>query len=54
MIDTKKTLTNLHERFPNMSLDDLFAVLECIAEFPVGVTWTSDAYIKGGQILGVN
>lgn len=54
MIDTKKTLVNLHERFPNMSLDELFAVLECIVEPPVGVAWTSDTYLKGSQILGVN
>ena len=50
MIDTKKTLINLHERFPNMSLDDLFAILECIAEYPVGVTYTSNW--NDNQILG--
>ena len=35
MIDTKKTLINLHERFPEMSLDDLFAVLECVVEYGI-------------------
>ena len=40
MINTKITLQNLHQRFPNMSLDDLFAILECIKEdFPI-TTWT--------------
>jgi len=35
MIDTRKTLQNLHERFPDLDLDDLFAILECIVEsFP--------------------
>ena len=43
MIDTKRTLINLHERFPDLSLDDLFAVLECIVEtFYSGVTWNDN------------
>ena len=40
MIDVKRTLLNLHERFPEMTLDDLFAVLECIAEY--GTIYTTD------------
>jgi len=32
MINAKATLQNLHQRFPEMSLDDLFAILECITE----------------------
>lgn len=32
-MDVKRTLINLHERFPDMSLDDLFAILECIQEY---------------------
>ena len=44
MIDTKRTLINLHERFPDLSLDDLFTILECIEEY--GVTWDTN------QILG--
>lgn len=39
MIDTKKTLINLHERFPDLELDDLFVILECIEEYYTGVTW---------------
>lgn len=35
MINTKQTLINLHERFPNMSLDDLFAILECIVDYSI-------------------
>lgn len=31
-MDAKLTLKKLHERFPEMSLDDLFAILECIEE----------------------
>lgn len=29
-MDTKKTLQNLHQKFPTMTLDDLFAILDCI------------------------
>ena len=45
MIDTKRTLINLHERFPNMNLDDLFAIIECIVDY-TGVTWDTN------QVLG--
>jgi len=53
MIDTKKTLQNLHERFPNLDLDDLFAILECIVEpFPT-VNWgTNIRTIPDDPILG--
>ena len=33
-MDAKITLKRLHERFPEMTLDDLFAVLECFEETP--------------------
>lgn len=46
MIDTKRTLQNLHERFPDLDLDDLFAILECIVEYYSGVTWDTSQYIK--------
>lgn len=36
-MDAKLTLKRLHERFPEMTLDDLFAVLECIEETPVPI-----------------
>lgn len=32
MIDAKQTLLNLHAKFPSMSLDDLFTVLDCYVE----------------------
>lgn len=53
MIDTKKTLQNLHERFPDLDLDDLFAILECIVEpFPT-VNWgTNIRTIPEDPILG--
>ena len=32
MLNTKQTLKNLHKKFPMMSLDELFEVLDCYAE----------------------
>lgn len=32
MIDTRKTLTNLHNKFPDFTLDTLFEILDCIKE----------------------
>ena len=32
MINTKQTLKNLHKKFPMMSLDELFEVLDCYVE----------------------
>ena len=32
MIDAKQTLVNLHSKFPSMSLDDLFTILDCYVE----------------------
>lgn len=28
-MDVKQTLKNLHRKFPEMNLDDLFAILDC-------------------------
>lgn len=30
MVDVKETLKNLHKRFPNYTLDELFDILDCI------------------------
>lgn len=32
MIDVKSTLKNLHDEFPDMTIDDLFRILECFKE----------------------
>lgn len=32
MIDTRKTLTKLHNKFPDFTLDTLFEILDCITE----------------------
>lgn len=34
MINARLTLASLHEKFPDLSLDDLFAILDAIVEFP--------------------
>lgn len=32
MLNSKKTLKNLHEKFPDLSIDDLFIILDCYIE----------------------
>lgn len=32
MLNTKQTLKNLHKKFPMMSLDELFEVLDCYVQ----------------------
>ena len=34
MIDVKITLKNLHSKFPNLTLDNLFDILDCYVETP--------------------
>ena len=29
MIDTRRTLVKLHQKFPNLTLDNLFEILDC-------------------------
>lgn len=47
MINTKQTLKNLHKKFPMMSLDELFEVLDCYVEEsyfkPSPGTWSDKA-----------
>lgn len=31
-MNIRKTLENLHKKFPNLTLDDLFAILDCYVE----------------------
>lgn len=32
MMNVKQTLKNLHKKFPTMSLDNLFEILDCYVE----------------------
>lgn len=40
MIDTKETLKKLHRKFPTLSLDDLFAILDCYTE-QYNLSWSN-------------
>lgn len=40
MINTKETLKKLHSKFPLMSLDELFEILDCYVE--ENCLWTKD------------
>ena len=39
MINTKETLKKLHKKFPLMTLDELFEILECYVEESLS-TWS--------------
>ena len=63
MIDVRRTLENLHQILPNLSIEDLFRVLDNIVEIPqfnVGQTttirrddsgWRPYAYASNGITL---
>ena len=36
-MNIRKTLENLHKKFPNLTLDDLFAILDCYVEYDQGI-----------------
>lgn len=46
MINTKATLKKLHSKFPLLSLDDLFEILDCYVEenclWTKDITWSSE------------
>lgn len=46
MINTKETLKKLHSKFPLLSLDDLFGILDCYVEenclWTKDITWSSE------------
>lgn len=45
MLNTKQTLKNLHKKFPMMSLDELFEVLDCyVEESYLNITPTNDPW----------
>jgi hypothetical protein len=51
MLDSKTTLKNLHKEFPNLTLDELFKILDCYVEtpsFPHYINWD---YKKGNDYL---
>lgn len=46
MLNTKATLKKLHSKFPLLSLDDLFEILDCYVEencwWTKDITWSSE------------
>lgn len=42
-MDVKETLKNLHKRFPNYTLDELFDILDCVVP-NYYVTYTPNYY----------
>ena len=46
MINTKETLKKLHSKFPLLSLDELFTILDCYVEehclWTKDITWSSE------------
>lgn len=49
MIDVRKTLENLHQILPNLSIEDLFRVLDNIVEIPYasnGITLSDEGTCK--------
>lgn len=63
MINTKETLKKLHKKFPLMTLDDLFEILDCYVEGsivkwePSTITtqpWTGDKLWYNNNVLTSN
>ena len=54
MLNSKETLKKLHKKFPQLSLDDLFDILDCYVEeynFFNGYHWTSTDDYKPNKPL---
>lgn len=50
MLNSKETLKKLHKKFPHLSLDDLFDILDCYVEeynfFSKPYDWSNDDFNK--------
>lgn len=58
-MDTKKTLQNLHQKFPAMTLDELFTILDCIVldapiVFPTVTPNTTDKIWYNTEVICKN
>ena len=51
-MDAKQTLINLHRRFPDMDLDDLFSILECVQDYGITYTPSTITTYNPDSILG--
>lgn len=55
-MDTRKTLENLHKEFPNLSLDDLFKILDCYVEtssYLLPKTWYDKSITIGNDFPNI-
>ena len=49
MLNSKETLKNLHKKFPQLNIDELFDVLDCYVEeynFFTKPYWGTDTYFR--------
>lgn len=46
MMNSKETLKNLHKRFPLMTLDELFDILDCYVEQSQTLNWWDSVYYR--------
>lgn len=55
-MDTKKTLQNLHQKFPAMTLDDLFTILDCIVlDTPlISFPYSTDKFLYNTEVTCKN
>lgn len=55
MLNSKETLKKLHKKFPQLSLDDLFDILDCYVEeynfFSKPYDWSNDDFNKPNKPL---
>lgn len=56
-VNEKQTLRNLHEKFPQLSLDDLFTILDCVIletaysyNYPGTITTARDCVIDSAVV----
>lgn len=55
-MDARKTLENLHKEFPNLSLDDLFKILDCYVEtssYLLPETWYDKSITIGNDFPNI-
>jgi hypothetical protein len=52
-MDVRKTLENLHKEFPNLSLDDLFRILDCYVDksptYTIPKSWNDKSITIGSD-----
>jgi hypothetical protein len=49
-MNVKETLKKLHKKFPLMSLDELFEILDCYTENVTPLWWTDTATTQNSKL----